>query len=237
MASVVAARLECDESVSLEDVCAFLQPSSSATLVARTQDAAASAGGEPSSASGKPAKSPRAQRSHACTWPGCGKAFSSRWGLERHARNHKSEPAEEGAGSTSFVEKRLSERLKGIQQVLEKTRERLEQTQRQENEVRSLTRPRLQPCPEPSFVRQAEAERREALCAQEEQEAQISSLTADNARLAAALSSGGPSGLRAAAESCQQAAAPALVASAIVGQGRPSPQPPRHPSLTRQRLS
>ena len=101
-----ARSIECDEEgVTLEDVCAFLQ------------EERQPASGDVSSKAGKGS---RAQRNHACVWPGCGKAFSSRWGLERHARNHRTEPVEEGAESTSFVEKRLSERLKGLQQVLER---------------------------------------------------------------------------------------------------------------------
>ena len=58
-------------------------------------------------------------KSHVCLWPGCGKGFHSRWALERHAQNHteENEVDASGADADSFVERRLSERLRGVEQA------------------------------------------------------------------------------------------------------------------------
>lgn len=58
-------------------------------------------------------------KSHVCLWPGCGKGFHSRWALERHAQNHTEEHEVDasGADADSFVERRLSERLRGVEQA------------------------------------------------------------------------------------------------------------------------
>ena len=73
--------------------------------------------------------------SHVCTWPGCGKGFSSRWSLERHVKNHQSVPPGEQEQPDSFVERRLRERVKSVQQALEKTREKLAQHAKQQEQA------------------------------------------------------------------------------------------------------
>ena len=86
-------------------------------------------------------------KSHVCTWPDCGKGFHSRWALERHAQNHTEaqEVDASGADADSFVERRLSERLRGVEQLLEKTREKLEtQNQQQQQAGAELIEARAQ---------------------------------------------------------------------------------------------
>jgi len=91
-----------------------------------------------------PPKEAVRQASHQCVWPGCGKGFASRWALERHVLNHQAADAE-AEDADSFVERRLRERLRGVEVALERTRERLAQSKRQEeqaeqelNEARAL---------------------------------------------------------------------------------------------------
>ncbi|KAL3911712.1 MAG: hypothetical protein SGPRY_008593, partial [Prymnesium sp.] len=74
-------------------------------------------------------------RSHVCNWPDCGKGFSSRWSLERHARNHTSSAQGQEQQPDSFVERRLRERLRGVHQTLEKTREKLQSHMRQQQQA------------------------------------------------------------------------------------------------------
>jgi len=114
------------------------QPRPSAAPQPRPGRSAATTDGQTNGGGGK---------SHVCMWPGCGKGFDSRWALERHAQNHSelevSDPS--GADADSFVERRLSERLRGVEQVLEKTREKLEaQKQQQHAALADLTEARAQ---------------------------------------------------------------------------------------------
>jgi len=74
-------------------------------------------------------------RSHVCMWPDCGKGFSSRWSLERHLRNHGSAASGEEQQPDSFVERRLRERLRGVHQSLEKTKEKLQSHIRQQEQA------------------------------------------------------------------------------------------------------
>jgi len=92
----------------------------------------AAQGGAP----GRPA-SDGGGKSHVCLWPDCGKGFHSRWALERHAQNHTEEREVDasGADADSFVERRLSERLRGVEQLLEKTREKLETQHQQQQQA------------------------------------------------------------------------------------------------------
>ena len=86
-------------------------------------------------------------KSHVCLWPDCRKGFHSRWALERHAQNHTEEREVDasGADADSFVERRLSERLRGVEQLLEKTREKLEaQNQQQQQAGAELLEARAQ---------------------------------------------------------------------------------------------
>jgi len=105
--------------------------------------------------------------SHVCTWPGCGKGFSSRWSLERHVKNHQSVPPGEQEQPDSFVERRLRERVKSVQQALEKTREKLAQHAKQQE--------------------QADAELREARLQGEQQQAEMERLMKENTRMASQL--------------------------------------------------
>ena len=63
--------------------------------------------------------------SHVCNWPGCGKGFTSRWLLERHLANHQRAFDGGLVKSDTFMERRLRERLKSVQQAREKAREKL----------------------------------------------------------------------------------------------------------------
>jgi hypothetical protein len=127
-----------EAALSMEDVCSFLdqqadenslqpQPSlgAAAASLAATGSSEDGDGGEASNAP--------SGMSHLCGWPGCGKGFASRWSLERHMKNHQ--PLESGEGEQqpdSFVERRLRERLKSVQQALDKAREKLQQQARQQ---------------------------------------------------------------------------------------------------------
>ena len=132
-----------EAALSMEDVCSFLdeqaeenglqqQPSlgAAAALAATgsSEDGDGGDGGGPGGSS-----SAATGMSHLCGWPGCGKGFASRWSLERHMKNHQ--PLATGEGEQqpdSFVERRLRERLKSVQQALEKAREKLSQQARQQ---------------------------------------------------------------------------------------------------------
>ena len=141
--STDAASSSAVEEITLADVCAFLEASSdsfAADLSAvtdvpvrlpppmpsgqvvdyhpRAPSTAAAARGGPAAAVVDGAGS------HVCTWPQCGKGFASRWALERHQRNHSNHDSE-AHDADSFVERRLRERLRGLQQQLERTREKL----------------------------------------------------------------------------------------------------------------
>ena len=107
--------------------------------------------------------------SHQCSWPGCGKGFTSRWSLERHMRNHQSTTGEQEQPD-SFVERRLRERLKSVQQALEKTREKLSQHARQQEH--------------------ADADLQEARAQSEAQQAEIAHLAYQNQQMASALPPG-----------------------------------------------
>ena len=76
-----------------------------------------------------------ASMSHVCRWPGCGKGFTSRWSLERHINNHQSAQPGEQEQPDSFVERRLRERLKSVQQALDKANEKLTQSARQQEHL------------------------------------------------------------------------------------------------------
>lgn len=109
--------------------------------------------------------------SHLCDWPGCGKGFASRWSLERHMKNHQpAASGEEEPKPDSFVERRLRERLKSVQQALEKAREKLTQSARQQE--------------------QADTELQEARAQGEQQQLEITHLAAQNQQLAAMLPPG-----------------------------------------------
>ena len=107
--------------------------------------------------------------SHQCSWPGCGKGFTSRWSLERHMRNHQSATGEQEQPD-SFVERRLRERLKSVQQALEKTREKLTQHVRQQEH--------------------ADADLQEARTQSAQQQAEIAHLAYQNQQMTAALPAG-----------------------------------------------
>mmetsp|Transcript_4984 Transcript_4984/g.10859 ORF Transcript_4984/g.10859 Transcript_4984/m.10859 type:complete len:585 (+) Transcript_4984:278-2032(+) len=111
--------------------------------------------------------------SHICMWPDCGKGFASMWALQRHVHNHQQAQAEEAEDADSFVERRLRERLKSVEVALERTKERLAQSQRQED--------------------QAESELLEARTLSAQQEAEIAELAKANQRLAQRLATEAPS--------------------------------------------
>jgi hypothetical protein len=107
--------------------------------------------------------------SHICNWPGCGKGFASRWSLERHMKNHQPvTPGEEEPQCDSFVERRLRERLKSVQQALDKAREKLAQNGQQQHA--------------------ADVELSEARIASEQTQAELQALAQQNQRLTARLS-------------------------------------------------
>lgn len=103
-------------------------------------------------------------KSHICTWPGCGKGFNSRWSLERHAKNHNA-PVAQLEDSDSFVERRLRERLKGVEVALERTRERQGAHEKQQE--------------------QADAELADARLQSEQQHAELRYLLRENALITA----------------------------------------------------
>ena len=105
--------------------------------------------------------------SHVCSWPGCGKGFTSRWSLERHVRNHEAATSGEQEQPDSFVERRLRERLRSVKQALEKTREKLSQHSRQQL--------------------QADAELRDATLASQQQKAEMQMLARQAEAFAAQL--------------------------------------------------
>jgi len=143
-------------------------PSMSATTAA-TVLMAETADGDVSES---PAKKQRGGSSHQCTWPGCDKGFSSRWTLERHLKNHQPTPGEQEPKPDSFVERRLRERLKSVQQALEKAKEKLAQHNRQQE--------------------QADAELAEVRRISQQQQAEIQLLTTHNQRRYALLPPGHP---------------------------------------------
>ena len=108
--------------------------------------------------------------SHVCTWPQCGKGFASRWALERHQRNHSNHDSE-AHDADSFVERRLRERLRGLQQQLERTREKLGTQLEQQAE--------------------AEAELGSARLAAQQQQDEMAALTARNDEMRAELTRAG----------------------------------------------
>jgi len=75
--------------------------------VSKTNAAPPAAGGAPSSAGAAP------DRRHMCSWPNCGKAFGSKWGLGRHYRIHTGDKpwicTIEGCGKR-FVDRTLLQR-------------------------------------------------------------------------------------------------------------------------------
>lgn len=115
-----------DNGISFEDVCTFLdaQPG----LLDQASTAANGSGVNA-------AESESSGASHVCSWPGCGKGFSSRWSLERHAKHHTVAEGELEPKPDSFVERRLRERLKSVHQALEKAREKLAQQARQQEQA------------------------------------------------------------------------------------------------------
>ena len=134
-----------EAALSMDDVCSFLDEQAEegglqqTSLRAAAASLAAANGGsleEGEAGEGGAAESSAsgtAGMSHLCGWPGCGKGFASRWSLERHMKNHQ--PLATGEGEQqpdSFVERRLRERLKSVQQALEKAREKLTQQARQQ---------------------------------------------------------------------------------------------------------
>lgn len=127
--------------ISIQDVCAFLEDqsqSSTEVLVPQPQLLGQSPGHQQESGAVATAEATgnEAGMSHICSWPGCGKGFSSRWSLERHARNHQPAVAgEQEPKPDSFVERRLRERLKSVQQALEKAKEKLAQQARQQEQA------------------------------------------------------------------------------------------------------
>jgi hypothetical protein len=165
--------------VSFEDVCAFLEDQNEEaeafdSLVPYypppTGQAAAAPQAPSSTKLGKrPAPSDDSKAmSHICNWPGCGKGFTSRWTLERHAKNHQpAAPGESEPTPDSFVERRLRERLKSLQVALEKVREKHAQHVKQQQ--------------------QADAELSDARKQSQAQQSEILLLSAQNERMRAAL--------------------------------------------------
>ena len=187
--STDAASSSAVEEITLADVCAFLEASSdsfAADLSAvtdvpvrlpppmpsgqvvdyhpRAPSTAAAARGGPAAAVVDGAGS------HVCTWPQCGKGFASRWALERHQRNHSNHDSE-AHDADSFVERRLRERLRGLQQQLERTREKLGTQLEQQAE--------------------AEAELGSARLAAQQQQDEMAALTARNDEMRAELTRAG----------------------------------------------
>lgn len=122
-------------SLSMEDVCSFLeeQAEDSSSLQQPSIGAAAAAAAGLNGCAAVSSSVAAAGMSHLCGWPGCGKGFSSRWALERHMKNHQPTSTSDGEQQPdSFVERRLRERLKSVQQALEKARDKLSQQARQQ---------------------------------------------------------------------------------------------------------
>ena len=123
-------------SLSMEDVCSFLEEQAEDSSSLQQPSIGAAAAAAAAGLNGCAAASSSvaaAGMSHLCGWPGCGKGFSSRWALERHMKNHQPASTSDGEQQPdSFVERRLRERLKSVQQALEKARDKLSQQARQQ---------------------------------------------------------------------------------------------------------
>ena len=188
--STDAASSSAVEEITLADVCAFLEassdsfaadlsavtdvpvrlppPTSSGQLVAADYHPRVPSGSTPRG--GPAAAVVDGAGSHVCTWPQCGKGFASRWALERHQRNHSNHDSE-AHDADSFVERRLRERLRGLQQQLERTREKLGTQLEQQAE--------------------AEAELGSARLAAQQQQDEMAALTARNDEMRAELTRAG----------------------------------------------
>ena len=123
--------------ISFEDVCTFLDSQSVPSLLDQASRAENGSGVNA-------AESESSGASHVCSWPGCGKGFSSRWSLERHAKHHTVAEGELEPKPDSFVERRLRERLKSVHQALEKAREKLAQQTRQQEQADAELREALE---------------------------------------------------------------------------------------------